>query len=378
MKNETRRAAHREIDLSAFNSNYREIKRVAGDSGIIATIKADAYGHGSVKCAWELVKNKTDFLGVATLPEAVELRTSGIRAPIVLFSPFPRPNSKDVIDLDVIPVISTYEDAEILNETAAHADASNQQDIFIALETGMGRIGFQDNVEDLNNILSIHQLSNIHIKGVFSHFAVAEIEDETFSRLQISRFESFINKIEALGISLQFRTMANSAGIVRFPESRYELVRPGLLLYGIYPSKFVDREKLKLLPVMSIKSHLTLVRKVPAGFTVSYGSNFVTSRESLIATIPVGYADGMPRLSAGKLNVIVNDQFAPIVGNVTMDQFMVDVTDITSVHEYDEVIIMGKSKSLSITAEDIAAVTGAIPYEVLCAFGRRLSAVYVY
>jgi alanine racemase len=378
MKNETRRAAWREISIPALNSNFKAIKRIAPGSAIIATIKADAYGHGSVKCAWELLKDGADFLGIATLLEAVEIRTAGIQMPLVLFSPFPRPNAKDVIDLDIIPVVSTYEDALLLETEAARAELTTKKDIFIALETGMGRVGFLNKSESIADIQKIQRLQNINIKGAFSHFAVSEIEDKTFTNAQIKAFNLFIDRLADEGVPLLCRTVANSAAIARFPESRYELVRPGLALYGIYPSRFVDKEMLPLTPVMSVKAHLSLIRKVPAGFTISYGSNFTTQRESLIATIPIGYADGMPRLAAGKLSVIVNDQYAPIVGNVTMDQFMVDVTDVAGVKEYDEAIIMGKSETLHISAEDIAAVTGAIPYEVLCAFGHRLSAVYTY
>ncbi|MDR0357790.1 MAG: alanine racemase [Clostridiales Family XIII bacterium] len=376
MRNETRRAAWAEIRLSEIRNNYRAIRALAGDSEIIAAIKADAYGHGAVKVAWELVKEGVDAFGIATLNEAVQLRASGIRTDIVLFGATPRGNVKDLLDLRVIPVITSFEDARLLSEAAERFAPKETVEALISLETGMGRLGFLDDEEGLQAIIAIDDLPHIKIKGWMSHFATSEDPDPTYSLSQIEKFLSFERQLREFGIAPGYRTIANSAAIVNYPQAHFEAVRPGLSLYGLYASERIDKTRLPLSPVMSVKAHIVCLRKTPPGFSVSYGRKFVTSRESLIATLPLGYADGLPRAITGKGRVLVRGAYAPIVGSVCMDQCMADVTDIPGVQEYDEVILMGEQGGLSITAEEIAEKSGTINYEVVTRFGQRLSKVY--
>jgi alanine racemase len=378
MYNEARRAAWAEIRLSDIRENYKALRDLAKGSEVIAAIKADAYGHGAVKVAWELVKEGVNFLGVATLAEAVELRAAGISTPIVLFGATPRGNTKDILDLQVIPLITTFEDARLLSETAANVDSAKTVEVFVAAETGMGRLGFLNDEEGLQSIIAINDLPHMKIKGLFSHFATSDEQDTAYATEQIEKFLAFERRLETLGVTPNYRTMANSAAIVNFPQAHFNAVRPGLSLYGVYASPYVDKGKLPLKPAMSVKANIVYLRKTPPGFSVSYNRRFTTERESLIATLPLGYADGLPRSLTNKGRVLIKGMYAPIVGTICMDQCMIDVTDIAGVKEYDEVVLMGEQSGLSITAEEIAEKSGSVNYEVLTRFGQRLPKIYLH
>lgn len=377
MYNETRRAAWTEINLESVVFNYTSLRTIAGSSEVIASIKADAYGHGAVKVAWELIKTGVEMLGVATLEEVVTLRTAGIRIPIVLFGATPRGNVKDVMDLNVIPVVSTLKDAKMYSEIIERFSTKKEEkEIFIALETGMGRLGFVDNPKSIDEIMTISKLPGIKIKGIFSHFATADEKDRTYSELQISNFNNFEKKLEAAGLKIDYKTLANSAGTINYHEAHFNAIRPGVSLYGMYPGPEVDQSLVELDPAMSVKANIVYIKKVPPGAGISYGKRFVTERDSIIGTLPLGYADGLPRVLTGKGRVLVNGQYAPIVGSICMDQCMIDLTDIPGVKEYDEVVIMGKQGDKEITAEEIGQQSGTINYEVTCRFGQRLPKVY--
>ena len=377
MYNETRRAAWTEIDLSSIVFNYASLRTAAGSSEVIACIKADAYGHGAVKIAWELIKSGVEMLGVATLEEAVQLRSAGIRKPIVLLGATPRGNVKDLMDLMVIPVVTTLHDAEMFSDIVGKFSSKKiKYDIFVALETGMGRLGFVHNNDGIIDILSIAKLPGINIKGIFSHLATADESDRSYTELQIKRFNDFHKDLKAAGLEVDYKTLANSAGIINYPDAHFDAIRPGLSLYGMYPGPGSDREKIELEPAMSVKSDIVYIKKLPPWSGVSYGKKFVTERDSIIGTLPLGYADGLPRMLSGKGRVIVKGEYAPIVGNICMDQCMIDITDIPGVSEYDEVVLMGKQGDKEITAEEIAEKTGTINYEVTCRFGQRLPKVY--
>ena len=376
MKSENRRAAWAEIDLAALKSNYKNIKALSGDADIIAAIKADAYGHGALKVAWELIKDGVSCLAVATLMEAVSLREGGIMSPILILSPAPRENIKDLIDLSIITVVTSYDDAFLLSEMATKTSAKKKPKIYIALDTGMGRIGFIYNEDSVEEIKKIASLPNIEIKGLFSHFASATSEDDAYTLNQLETFAAFKSDIEnAVGTQL-YSTISNSGAILFFPEAAFDAVRPGLILYGLYPSE-ESKEKISLTPVMSIKANIVYLKKVPAGFSISYNSTFTTSKESLIATLPIGYADGLARILSNRGRVLVNGEYAPIVGNINMDQTMIDVTNIPNVKEYDEVVIMGSQSGKSISADEIADTAGTINYEIVARFGIRLPKVYI-
>ena len=377
MHNEARRAAWVEISLDHIADNFGEIKRLAANSETICCIKADAYGHGIVKTAWELVKAGTDALGVATIEEATSLRSAGIRKEIVLLSAIPRRNYKDVIDLNITPVLTSIEEARELSDTAVRIEPKNPISYYVAVETGMGRLGFQYTEKSMADIASISVLPYMDMKGIFSHFATADESDLTYSQSQLRLFNAFAMHLEKAGLISIKKTIANSAGIMMLPESHFDVVRPGISLYGLYPSEAVDKSRMTLKPAMSVKAEIVYLKNVPPGFSVSYGKRFTTTRDSIIATIPLGYGDGMPRILGNRGRVIVAGKFAPIVGTICMDQFMIDVTDIPGVKEYDEITIMGTQDGLEIPAEEIAAHADTISYEIVCRFAQRLPRIYV-
>lgn len=377
MYNETRRAAWTEVNLENIVSNYSALRTLSGESQVIASIKADAYGHGAVKTAWELIKSGVEMLGVATLEEVVSLRSAGIRTPIVLFSATPRGNVKDLMDLGVIPVVSTFHDAVMYSDTVQKFSTKKiDYEIFIALETGMGRLGFVNNKKSVDEIIKISKLPGIKIKGLFSHFATADEADRTYSEMQIKNFKEFEKILKEAGLNVDYRTLANSAGVINYPEAHFNAVRPGVSLYGMYPGPEVERSKIDLKPAMSVKANIVYIKQVPSGTSISYGKKFTTDRESIIGTLPLGYADGLPRILNGEGRVIVNGEYAPIVGSICMDQCMIDITDIPGVKEYDEVVLLGKQGDKEISADEIGEKCGTINYEITCRFGQRLPKVY--
>lgn len=375
MRSENRRSAWAEINLGALRSNYRNIKALAGGADIIAAVKADAYGHGAVKVAWELVKDGVTYLAVATLLEAVLLREAGIKTPIVILSPAPRHNIKDLVDLNITTVVTSYTDALLLSEMAESGSNNKTPEIFIALDTGMGRIGFIYNEDSIAEIKKISTLSNIKIKGFLSHFASATKDNDAYTLKQLETFANFRSAIEKEVDIPNYSTLSGSGAILFYPEAAFDAVRPGLILFGLYPSE-ESKEKISLTPVMEVKSYIVYLKKVPAGFSVSYNSTFTTTQESLIASLPLGYADGIPRLLSNRGRVIVNGVYAPIIGNVCMDQTMIDVTHVPNVKEYDEVIIMGTQSDKTISADEIAEIAGTISHEIVTGFGLRLPKVY--
>jgi len=377
MYNDLIRAAWAEISLGNIKDNYFAIRSLAKDSEVIACIKSDAYGHGLVKTGWELVRNGVEYLGVATITEASELRRAGIATDIVILSAVPRGNTKDVLDLDLISVITTYEDARLLSDTTQRFTAKKALRYFIAIETGMGRLGYLPAPESLADIAAVTSLPGIEMIGVFSHFATADGPDLTFANSQLDGFNEYCARLYDAKIDTGKRTMANSAATMVLPDSHFEIIRPGISLFGLYPSEAVDKSILTLKPAMSIKANIVYLKKTPANFPVSYGSRFVTQRESLIATLPLGYGDGLPRHTKGNARVIVRGHIVPIAGTICMDQCMADVTDVPGVSEYDEAVILGEQDGARITAEEIAADSDTITYEVVCRFGQRLPKRFV-
>ena len=376
MFNEARRAAWMEISLGNIKSNYMAIRNLAPGCAVIACVKGNAYGHGIEKTAWEFVREGIEYLGVATIEEAVTLRSAGIFSKIVLLSPVPCSNPKDVIDFSLIPVITTFRDAELLSQEVDRNGSKNVP-FFLALETGMGRLGFIPTTESFQEIMAITSLPGLSLIGVYSHFATADSSDISFAEHQLEVFNIYESHLREAGVDTGLKSMANSAAIISLPESHLDIIRPGIALYGIYPSEAIDKSIIHLEPAMTIKTHLVYIKKVPVGTPISYGSRFVTERESLIATMPIGYADGLPRNNKGQARILVRGQYAPIVGTVCMDLCMADVTDIQGVADYDEVVILGEQDGKTITAEEIAAYSDTNTYEVLCRFGQRLPRKYI-
>ena len=373
------RAAWAEINVTNLDFNIRKIREKVGPNRkITGIIKADGYGHGSVKVADVLRANGVNSFGVATLSEAVRLRDAGfIDEEIMVIGLTPDPYIGTLIEYNLTSVTNSYSNAKAISDAAVKAGKIAHG--YIVCDTGMGRIGYlPEDQSAVEEVIKINQLPGFKIQGLFSHFATADAADKTYSTMQESRFLGFYKKLIAADIDIPFRTLANSAAIMEIPSAHFDQVRTGIILYGCYPSHEVDKNQLELKPAMSVKANIVHLKKVPSGTTVSYGRRYTATRESLIATIPLGYADGFPRPYSMKGKVIVNGVVAPIAGNICMDQCMVDVTDVPYVRLGDEVTVMGKDGIHEILADDIADATDTINYEIVCAFGQRLPKVYVY
>ena len=377
MYKEALRPAWAEINLSALEYNIKEIQKKIGDREMIGVIKADAYGHGSVKVAEVLRANGCKTFAIATLQEAITLREAGAKEEIIMLGLTPDMYADTVVKYDITPVTCSYENAKAFDSAAKAAGKTVRG--LIAVDTGMGRIGYlaEDTDSAIEDLKKFSQLTNFKIKGMFSHMSTADAFDKTFSHLQEERYNNFYKKVTEAGVPIPFRTFANSASIMEIPTVHFDACRPGIILYGCYPSDEVDVNQLSIKPVMSVKANIIHIKDVPAGFSVGYGRKFIAERPSKIATLALGYADGLPRPYSKDAKVIVRGQFAPVAGNVCMDQCMVDVTDVPGVSLGDEVILMGSDGKNTILADDIANSTGTINYEITCAFGQRLPKVYV-
>lgn len=371
------RPAWAEINLTNLDYNIKNIKAKIGDREMIGVIKADAYGHGSVKVAEVLRANGCKTFAVATLHEAITLREGGATEEIIILGLTPDMYADTIVDYDLTPVVNDSANAAAI-DAAAKAKGKVVRGL-IAVDTGMGRIGYlADETEyAVEDVKKIAALSNFKIKGMFSHMSTADAFDKTYSHQQEEKYNKFYEALTAAGIEIPFRTLANSASIMELPTVHFDACRPGIILYGCYPSDEVDKNQLAIKPVMSVKANIVHLKDVPAGFSVGYGRKYISERPSKIATITLGYADGYPRPYSAQAKVLVNGCVAPIAGNICMDQCMIDVTDVPDVKVGDEVIIMGTDGKNTILADDIANATGTINYEIVCAFGQRLPKVYV-
>lgn len=371
------RPAWVEINLNNLDFNIKNIKAKIGDRQMIGVIKADAYGHGSVKVAEVLRENGCKTFAVATIHEVIALREAGAKEEIILLGLAPDMYADAIVKYDITPVVCGSANAEAIDKAAAAAGKTVSG--LIAVDTGMGRIGYLADETDtaIEDIRKIQGLKNFKIKGMFSHMATADAFDKTYSHQQEEKFNNFYKALTEAGIEIPFRTLANSASVMELPTVHFDACRPGIILYGCYPSDEVDKNELALKPVMSVKANIVHLKDVPEGFSVGYGRKFISKRPSKIATLALGYADGYPRPYSQYAKVIVNGHIAPIAGSICMDQCMVDVTDVPDVKVGDEVIIMGSDGKNTILADDIARATGTINYEICCAFGQRLPKVYV-
>ena len=363
-----------EINLDAMCSNVSQALERMKPAKLMAIIKTDAYGHGAVRSAKALDEIGVYAFGVATPGEALELRRAGIKNPILILGYVFEEYFDRMIENDIDLALFDLNMAKLLN---SHAEKLGKKArVHIKADTGMGRIGFQPCDESAEIIKGIAALNNIEIDGMFTHFACADSKDKASVNRQIERFTNFVAKVRSEGVSLPIVHCYNSASIVDFDKPLFDMVRCGIITYGLEPSDEVSKTNIKLQKVMSIKSHVAYVKKVGAGFTVSYGSTYVTDKETEIATIPVGYGDGYPRTLSNKGTVLIGGHFAKIIGRVCMDQFMVDVTGL-GVSRGDEVILMGSDGENSITAEEIGDLSGRFNYELVCDINKRVPRVYI-
>lgn len=364
------------VDLDAIASNIKNIRaKVDKNSGIIGIIKADAYGHGSVETAKVLLDNGADWLAVAVVDEGLNLRKNGITAPILLLGYTPELRLNDVINNGFIQTVYSYDTAKKLSEAASAL--GKKAVIHIKIDTGMGRIGYRVNEESADEIVKISKLPNIDVNGMFTHFSTADEADKAYTLEQYNKFVKMNDMLEKRGLHIPVKHAANSAAIMDFDNMMFNMVRPGIILYGAYPSDEVKKENLSLSPAMSIKTHVSYVKDVNEGDSISYGRKYTAPSKRRIATIPVGYADGFIRAYSKGGKVLIRGEYAPIVGRICMDQFMVDVTDIDGVEVNDEVVLMGRQGDKEITADFIASVLDTINYEVFCTLSKRVPRQYI-
>ncbi|MDD5863485.1 MAG: alanine racemase [Firmicutes bacterium] len=360
------------IDLDAISANFDAILKKA-NAPVMAIVKADAYGHGAIPVA-RLLEGRCAFFGVSSMLEARELRCGGLKKPILILGYTPPEAYPDAIRLGVRPAIFRYADAVALSRAAQEAGACAP--FHFAVDTGMSRIGFQVTQEQADVCAKIAALPGLYPEGLFSHFATADCADLSRARRQAERFAAFDDMLKARGVNIPIRHLNNSAGLMNF-ENRYEMVRSGIITYGLYPSDEVDPGLLPLTPAMSLVSRISHVKLLPPGREISYGGTFVTTRPTLVATVPVGYADGYRRNLSNRFYVLVRGKKAPILGRICMDQMMVDVTDIPDTNVGDTVTLIGRDADQTISMEEIAAAADSFNYEFACGISRRVPRVYV-
>ena len=363
-----------EISLEAIGHNIREVKkRLPEGVKLLGVVKANAYGHGAVPVA-SYLENQVDYFATATIEEAVELRENGISAPILILGYVSPSQYGDLVEYDITQTIDSYAQALALEKEAARQNRKAKA--HLAVDTGMTRIGFQVTEHDADEAAKIADLPHIELEGMFTHFSCADQEDKTYCSMQMEKYDKMTALLAERGVTIPLRHICNSAGIMEFDDHRFEMVRSGIITYGIYPSEEVKKERLDLIPALSWKSHVIHVKEVGPGIGVSYGATYVTEKPmTRSATVSAGYADGYPRALSNQGCVLIHGKKAPIIGRICMDQMMVDVTDVPEVREDDEAILWGGT--VSDTAETIARKTDTISYEVLCGVSRRVPRVYL-
>ncbi|MDI7247625.1 MAG: alanine racemase [Bacillota bacterium] len=366
-----------EIDLASIGRNIAAIRRRVGPGPeIMAVVKADAYGHGAVQVATTALTSGATWLGVALVEEGVVLRKSGIIAPILVFGQLFPSQARRALRYSLSCTVSTYEFAEALSVAATQEGKKGK--CHIKVDTGMGRIGVTPR-QAVSFVRRLAMLPNVEVEGIYTHFATADADDKSFAREQLSRFLETIEALRTAGVQVQFCHAANSAACVDMPEARLDLVRPGILMYGLSPFSTERFQKVKremdIRPALSLKTRVCFVKRVSAGTPVSYGSTYLTKEDAVIATLPVGYADGLSRGLSNRGEVLIRGRRLPIVGRVCMDQCMVDAGSL-EVEVGDEAVLIGRQGDQEISAEDVADKLGTISYEVVCAIGKRVPRLY--
>jgi len=369
-KRGTERATRAIIDLGAISYNVAAIrKKIGSQRGLMAVVKADGYGHGAVEVSRTALRNGADSLAVALPEEGQHLREAGVEAPILVLGLIQPEEAWKVVDSQLDQTVSSIALLEALDREAA--SASTQVNIHVKVETGLGRIGVEPH-EVVLFLRRARSYRNLKVAGLFSHFSAADERDKTFSQHQLQLFEQTIREIRHAGIELPQRHMANSAATLDLPESYYDLVRPGLIIYGLYPSTEVSHS-IEVKPAMTLKTKVCYLKTVPQGTPISYGRTFVTQKQTRVATLPLGYGDGYKRALANKGEVLIKGRRAPVIGRICMDMCMIDVSDVPDVQAGDEAIVFGQEP----TADELAAKIGTINYEVVTTVGKRVPRVYV-
>ncbi len=360
------------IDLNALAHNFQEARRRAQGRKILAVVKAQAYGHGAISVSKHLLGLGADMLGVALVEEGRELREAGIDAPMLVMGAVIPSQAEALVALRLTPVVFTPEMARALSGAARRL--KTRVPVHVKIDTGMGRIGIAPEAAPAF-IKELRDLDGLMVQGLMTHFADADLRDKQFASMQMDRFGTLLKELDARGGAIPLRHAANSAAVLDYQQALFTMVRPGLMLYGYNPLE--EETGADLRPVLSLVTRIVFLKKVPAGVPISYGRTFVTGRESLIATVPIGYADGYNRGLSNKGEALVRGVRARVAGRVCMDMCMLDVTEVPGVREGDEVVLIGEQGGRRITADELAVKTGTIAYEVLCGISSRVPRVYV-
>ena len=366
-----------EINLDNLADNLRSFRGTLGKSvKIMAVVKADGYGHGAVEVARTAVENGCDYLGVGFIDEGIELRKAGIKAPILILGYTPQEQAGELLDYRLVPTVFHLDLAQALSREAYRRGETVK--IHVKVDTGMGRLGLSSGDELAAFIEELNKIPSIVIEGFYTHFASADEQDKAYTLQQLARFEEMIDLFSKKGIEVPLRHAANSAAAIDLPGTHFNMVRLGISLYGLYPSGEVQKERVSLKPVMSLKTRVIYLKNVPPGTGISYGRTFVTEEDSWIASLPLGYGDGYSRLLSGKAEVLIRGKRFPVVGRICMDHMMVNLGGADpGIQSGEEVVVIGRQGEASITTEEVAHWLGTINYEVTCAVSKRVPRVYV-
>ena len=364
-----------EVDVAAFRHNYNEIKKKLGKNvDILSVVKADAYGHGVLELGKASVELGAAILGVALIEEGILLRKKGFKVPVlVMGSIYPLENFSEVLRHNLIPAICSMMAARKFSQLARKKN--KKFPVFIKIDTGMGRIGISDK-NAVGFIKEIYKLPGMNIEGIFTHLASGST-DRNFTLEQIEKFKRISTQLDKAGIHIKYKSVSNSTAVLKYPNAHFNLVRPGITLYGMLPYRNADRD-ISLKPVLSLKTKIVYLKRVTKGTSVSYMRTWKAKRNSFIATLPIGYADGFSRLNSNRGEVLVNGRRVPVVGNVCMDMCMIDVTSLKGVQIGEEAVLIGRQGHEEITAEELAGRIGAINYEVTCCITKRVPRIYNY
>lgn len=369
----TSRPTWAEIDLDAIAFNARQIQQIVGEQvKLLAVVKANAYGHGIVPVVKALLSAGVSDFCVASVDEGMELREAGIDAPVLVLSATLPEESEAIVELDLTPTVASFEVAESLNCAAERT--GKPLNVHVKVDTGMGRFGvWYEEAEEF--IARVTALPCLRLQGVLTHYSSADEDDLTVTVRQTNLFAQLRERLLKRWNVPTFHA-ANSAAVLRLPESHFDAIRPGLALYGVYPCERVTEVATTLRPAMSLKTCITFLKRVPAGCALSYGGTYVTPQPTTIAILPIGYADGYPRSLSNRGVVLVRGRRCPVVGRVTMDSILIDVGAIEDVRVGEEAVIIGEQHGARLTVEEVAALAGTIPYEILCGIGQRVPRVY--
>ena len=361
-----------EVDLEAITENLATIRKKVGSTKVMGTVKANAYGHGLLEVARLLERERVDMLGVSILDEAMHLRHAGLQTPILIMGTILPEEAERAVELDVTLTLNSFEVAKSLSESGKKL--GRKMKAHVKIDTGMGRFGELPD-KAVEYLKSLQSLEYLRVVGIYTHFPIADEQNDEFTLEQIRTFKNIISDLESKDIHIPLQHAANSSAILNYPDSYFNFVRPGITLYGLYPSEKVNRT-LPLKPALSWKSTILALKKLPRSWSVSYGRTYITPSEKTIAIIPVGYADGFNRRLSNRGHVLIRGRRAPVIGLVCMDQFMVDVTHIANVATGDEVVLIGNQGNNEITADEIAGQLGTIHYEVICGIAPRVPRIY--